>query len=314
MNNLINVSIIIINYKTPQLVIDCVNSIVEKTNNLNYEIIVVDNNSEDNSKDIIERYLDGQIIFIESKENLGFGTGNNLGVQYARGEYLFFLNSDTVLINNAIKILYDYMISHKEVGIVGGNLYTIDLKPSPSFSMSFDKIEDYKDNSKWLTILKNKLFRHKQKKNIVFNDTDEPLKVGYVYGTDMMMKKKLFDDIHGFDSDFFMYAEEEDLSYRVVESGKEIWSIPDARIIHLDGGSSISNNKFNSKHFKMRLHGGFIYFKKRLGNEGIEKYYKYRKRLFVRDRLIAKLLHRTNTVKIRDEHIKCIEEVYQNVK
>lgn len=309
-----DVSIIIINYKTPQLVIDCVNSIIEKTKDIDYEIIVVDNDSQDNSKEIIEKEVGNQIVFIESHENLGFGKGNNLGFKYAQGKYLFFLNSDTILINNAIKILYDYITSHKNIGIVGGNLYTVDLQPSPSFSMNFDNIEDYKDNSKWLTILKNKLFRHKKKKNIVFNETDKPLKVGYVFGTDMMMKKSLFDSIGGFDSDFFMYAEEEDLSYRIVELGKEIWSIPDAKIIHLDGGSSISNNEFNPKHFKMRLHGGFIYFKKRLGYDGIEKYYKYRKRLFVRDRLIAKLLHRTNTVKIRDEHIKCIEEVYQIVK
>lgn len=309
-----DVSIIIINYKTPQLVIDCVQSIIEKTKDINYEIIVVDNDSKDNSKVIIERELGDKIVFIESNENLGFGKGNNLGVKYAQGKYLFFLNSDTILINNAIKILYDFLISHKEIGIVGGNLYTIDLNPSPSFSMSFDQIEDYKNDSRWLSILKTKILRHKQKKNMTFNDSNNPLKVGYVFGTDMMIKKSLFDSIGGFDSDFFMYYEEEDLSYRIVESGKEIWSIPDAKIIHLDGASSKTNNEFNPKHFKMRLHGGFIYFKKRLGYDGVEKYYKYRKRLFVRDRLIAKLLHRTNTVKIRNEHIRCLEEVYQNVK
>ena len=309
-----DVSIIIINYRTPQLVIDCVQSIIEKTKDINYEIIIVDNDSQDNSKKIIEEKLGNRIVFIESNENLGFGKGNNLGVKYAQGKYLFFLNSDTILINNAIKILYNFLISHKEIGIVGGNLYTIDSKPSPSFSMNFDTIDDYKNDSKWLSILKTKILRHKKKNNITFNDTNKPLRVGYVFGTDMMIEKSLFDFVGGFDSDFFMYAEEEDLSYRIVKLGKEIWSVPSAKIIHFDGGSSISNKEFNPKHFKMRLHGGFIYFKKRLGAEGIEKYYKYRKRLFIRDRLVAKILHRINTVKIRNEHIRCLEEVYKNVK
>ncbi len=113
------------------------------------------------------------------------------------------MNSDTILINNAIKILYNFLISHKEIGIVGGNLYTIDSKPSPPFSMNFDTIDDYKNDSKWLSILKTKILRRKKKNNITFNDTNKPLRVGYVFGTDMMIEKSLFDFVGGFDSDSF---------------------------------------------------------------------------------------------------------------
>lgn len=104
-----DVSIIIVNYHSADLVVDCINSVFEKVNNLKYEIIVVDNASEDGSVEKLEQIFGKQIIVISSEKNLGFGKANNLGVTKARGKYLFLLNPDTILVNDAIQYLYDYI-------------------------------------------------------------------------------------------------------------------------------------------------------------------------------------------------------------
>ena len=103
-----DVSVIIVNYNTVELTKQCILSIYNQTKDVNFEIIVVDNNSEDNSVKIIENNFP-QVILINNSDNIGFGRANNLGVEIAKGKYIFFLNSDTILLNNAIKIFVDYM-------------------------------------------------------------------------------------------------------------------------------------------------------------------------------------------------------------
>lgn len=90
--------------------------------------------------------------FVVSDTNLGFGKANNLGFQYATGKYLFLLNSDTLLINNAIKIMFDYLEKNNDVGIVGGNLYSVEYTPNPPYCMYFDSIELKKKKSTWKSI------------------------------------------------------------------------------------------------------------------------------------------------------------------
>ena len=124
-----NVSIIIVNYNTSNLLKDCLCSIIEKTQFIEYEIIVVDNNSGDDSVAMVEQQFTN-VKLIKNNINLGFGKANNIGYTYAKGKYLFLLNTDTLLINNAIKILFDFMEDpkHSSVGSCGGNLYTNNLK------------------------------------------------------------------------------------------------------------------------------------------------------------------------------------------
>ena len=114
-----DVSIIIVNYNTKDLLCQCVDSIYDKTSNVEFEIIVVDNDSSDGSKELFIK--DKRIRFIEAGGYLGFGKANNLGVDAAKGKYVFFLNSDTILMNNAVKLFYDYCESHEKdrLGAVG---------------------------------------------------------------------------------------------------------------------------------------------------------------------------------------------------
>ena len=130
MNN-IDLSIIIVNFNTKELLSDCIESICNKTEGLSFEIIVVDNASNDGS---VEKFsVDNRIKFIQNEENLGFGRANNIGAKVASGDFLLFLNPDTILDNNAPYIRYNYLKHNSRVGIVGGNLFDSKGNPIHSF-------------------------------------------------------------------------------------------------------------------------------------------------------------------------------------
>lgn len=228
----ITVSIIIVNYKSLSLVKNCISSIIEKTTLQNYEIIVVDNNSED----IHElQYLADNIKLLQLSENLGFGKANNKGVDVSSGDYLFFLNPDTYLINDAVSILYEAIISNEKIGICGGNLYDANAKPVHSYndiSLSFSFINKLMTTSP-------KKFRHiGRQHNLAANQKE----VGYITGADLMIKRDVFNDCGRFPNNIFMYYEDVYLCYRVKSKGLKIMSIPDAKIVHLEGQSQPEEN------------------------------------------------------------------------
>ena len=119
-----DVSIIIINYNTRQMLANCLNSLYEFTKEIQFEVIVVDNASKDGSEQYICSKFP-QVKWVNSGGNVGFGRANNLGIKYAKGKYLFLLNSDTLLLNNATKAFYNYAESHigERIGVLGCWLY-----------------------------------------------------------------------------------------------------------------------------------------------------------------------------------------------
>ena len=133
---MVDVSVIYVNYRTIQLILDSVKSIKERTLGISYEIIVVDNACDEESFRLIkDRYP--EIICIQSVDNLGFGKGNNLGIEQAQGDFVLFLNPDTVLRNNAIDILCRFMKDNPSVGGCGGNLYDEEGNATTSFSRKY---------------------------------------------------------------------------------------------------------------------------------------------------------------------------------
>lgn len=320
-----DVSIIIVNYKTPDLVIDCVNSIQKWTENVTYEIIVVDNASKDGSVERLKKELGEKIAIIESDINLGFGKANNLGVKSAKGEYVFLLNSDTLLVSNAVKILFDYITHSQEVGIVGGNLYSVDMKENSSFSLFFDDVQMLKKQSGWMYILaeiglrcfRQKFYTEEQKRRHAYKNTfnyaKEPIEVGYIFGTDMMLSKQLYDHMQGFDPDFFMYAEEEELSWRIHNAGYKIVNVPMAQIVHLDGGTFKRDDSFNARQFSMRMNGAMTYYKKRYGMEGVQKFYFYKNLRLERQYAIAKKMKRSKLLKLTQKQKDCLQEQYKRI-
>ena len=265
------VSVIIVNYKTPQLCIDCINSVFAKTIGLNFEIILVDNDSQDNSLQIIKEEFGDKVILVDAKNNLGFGKANNLGAEYAQGEYLFLLNSDTILRNNAIKYLYDFIKNDSTVGIVGGNLFDNDGNHAHSF-----KYNQFDLNSlKVVGFFKAMLHKLGGKMpDWEFNDTKKPVELsGYITGADLMIKKSIFDEVGGFDKDFFMYFEESEMTYRVRQLGYKVYSVPSAEIIHLEGAST-KGKSFSERRQRMFNKSAVIYFHKVYGEEYVKDCYK----------------------------------------
>lgn len=239
------VSIIIVNYNAKDLVLKCIDSIFLKTVGLHYEVIVIDNCSTDGSVDLLSQ--NNRIRLIKQDANLGFGLANNEGFKIAKGKYVFCLNPDTLLLNNAIKILYDFMENRSEVGICGGNLYDIDMNPTHSYRMMLPSI--------WWELdchLDHIYTNFRWGQNSEFNHTDNPLQVGYITGADMMVRKDVIDRVGGFSKYFFMYYEDCELTWRIRKAGYKVYSVPSAHIQHLEGKSFKLNDYTKKQKFSIQ--------------------------------------------------------------
>lgn len=245
-----DVSIIIINYNTENLILNCVESIYKNTKDIEFEILVVDNASP---KKPLILPIDKRIKFIQSSDNLGFGRANNLGAQHAQGKFLFLLNPDTVLLNNAVNVLYDYISQRDSVGACGPNLYTEELTSNLSFSVLNTGI--------WQEFVDSRGFT-KRKFNKTFNDTNRSMSVPFVSGAALMVRKKVFYEVGGFSRRFFMYYEDNDLCLSIIRKGFKIVNLPSAKIIHLDGKSFT----FKQEREILSLRGRKIYYIKNYGS------------------------------------------------
>jgi len=256
---MVDVSVIIVNYNTLDLTIACVNSIYAQTKDVSFEIIVIDNASSDGSGEYLKS--ENRIDFIESDKNLGFGGANNIAAQKARGEYLFFLNSDTALMNNAIGNLLSFMKSNPKAGICGGNLYDVSGKLIHSHMMIMPSLF-HEINSLLLGLPLRLMYGRKR----IYNPTNSPLEVAYVTGADLFISKSLFNSLGGFDPIFFMYYEETELTYRVKKLGLRVFNVPNAKTIHLEGQSfSIKGKREEEilksrKLFLVKVYGNFYYY------------------------------------------------------
>lgn len=221
-----DVSIIIINYNTKQMTSECIDSVIEHTKNIEYEIILVDNASSDGSKEFFEK--DSRVRYIYSKRNAGFGAGNNLGAKYATGKYLLLLNSDTLLNNNAIKMFYDYAEANNQRCVYGGWLQDREGKPNES-QFPFPRMG-------YVEFIKSFFTRPKAE------DRTSVMHVDAVVGADMFLLKDVYDEANGFDEHIFMYGEETELQYRLKKMGVDRMIIPGPKVVHFGGASGTSKN------------------------------------------------------------------------
>lgn len=237
-----DVSIILVTYNTLSMTVECINSIIKFTEGLSYEIILVDNASHDGSKEYFEK--SSQITYIYNNNNLGFGVANNIAIKHSHGRNVLFLNTDTLLRNNAIKILSDFLDSNPQAGACGGNLYDTNGFPSYSFCKWFPSLKEQFD---CLThrIISRILFCG----NFCFNKTKRTMEVAYVTGADLMVKRKALNECGLFDSRFFLYFEETELCYRIRKCGYKIFSVPEAQITHFGGSTIKSVNIQNSIYY-----------------------------------------------------------------
>lgn len=259
-NREIDVSIIFVNYKTKELTINAIKSVMELTEGIDYEIFVVDNASNDGSIEAIEEEFPN-INIIKSDINGGFGYANNLAIKQAKGKYILCLNSDTLLINNAIKIMFDFMEECKnlDVGACGGQLYNSDFNKVPS-------VGNYVDIYYCLGMLGLKKIKQYEKKHSPLvnpNLYDTTCSVTNIHGANLFIRKNVLDKIGLFDERFFMYQEDTDLCKRIINNGFKLFFIKESKIMHLDGGS------YNEKieRLQQQQQSLFIYFNKHFPNQ-----------------------------------------------
>lgn len=241
-----DVSIIIVNYNTKDLLEDCLNSIYKHTVDLKFEIIVVDNASTDSSQEFIKSVFP-KVVLIESETNLGFGRANNLGAKYAKGEYLFILNSDTILFENSIKILFDFYENNSitlRIGVLGAIM--IDKNRNINgFGSEFPNCKSELRNILSVLPIIKKIITRKPNYNYLINE--KYFKIDYVLGADMFISAKLFNDFDGFSNEFFMYYEESDLQKRISNAGFENYIVSATKIIHLEDGSGKKITNYSNR-------------------------------------------------------------------
>ncbi|GCL39302.1 putative glycosyltransferase [Sphaerospermopsis reniformis] len=224
------VSIILVNYNGAEVLPDCLNSISKFFTKDNSEVIVVDNASEDFSPDFVAKNFP-DIHLVRLPVNRGFGAGNNAGAKVAKGEFLFLLNTDTIITSNILPHLINLMEENPEVGIIGPKL----LFPDGSFQISFSPKISIKGE-----IEAKKLQSYAQfptKLNPLEQDFKQIKEVDIVVGAALFIRADLFHSLGGFDENFFMYFEESDLCQRVKNKGYKILYTPQVSLIHIRGHS-----------------------------------------------------------------------------
>lgn len=258
-----DVSFIIVNYNSTVFTHACIESIYRFTKELLFEVIVVDNASPDRSIGELNNSFPEVHLYLLN-ENKGFGTANNFAIEKSKGEFVFLLNPDTELLSDAATAFITFMQKpeNKNVAVCGGHLVTGTEKGTPSYG-NFPSLLQSISSTGIYFLYKN--YYRKKLDTGVQNTQTHTREVDYVSGADMFIRKRVLEITGGFDTDFFLYFEETELSKRIRRAGFSIFLIPPVAILHHEGKSSDSSrfNAFGFYHFEKSRR---LYYKKTYGN------------------------------------------------
>ncbi|MCF7560360.1 glycosyltransferase family 2 protein [Sabulilitoribacter multivorans] len=240
-------SIVILNYNVRYFLELCLKSVQEAITNIDAEIIVVDNNSEDDSC-IMVKELFPDVKIIENKENFGFSKGNNIGVAQAKGEYLCILNPDTVVAEDTFMKVFEFVKTIDNLGIVGCKL----------INGVGDFLPESKRNIPYIEAAFKKLFGNSNEYYAKHLSENETGKVDILVGAFMLLKREVYHKIGGFDEDYFMYGEDIDISYKALKLGYTNYYFGNTSVIHFKGESTLRD-----KNYARRFYGAMqIFYKK----------------------------------------------------
>lgn len=259
-----DISVIIVNYNVKELLEQCILSIFSASKNLNVEIIVVDNNSFDESVDYLKSKFGSNpsVKIIASPFNLGFAKANNFGAKQAKGEYLLILNPDTILQEDTLDKTLDFYKKTEHIGALTCKLILPSGKLDLACRRSFPtpSVAVYRIMGLSRLFPKSKIFG---KYNLTYLDENMTYEVDAIVGAFMLIKKDLFDRVNGFDEEYFMYGEDIDLCYRIKKNGHKIFYYPETSIIHYKGEST----KKSSLSYVSNFYGAMqIFVKKNLND------------------------------------------------
>ncbi|MBN1299761.1 MAG: glycosyltransferase [Melioribacteraceae bacterium] len=247
-----DISIIIVNYNVKEYLNNLLNSLEKASGNLRTEIIVVDNASSDGSAEEIPSKFPA-IKFLRNEKNLGFGKANNQGLELANGEYILLINPDTIVKEDTIERLIQFLEANPDAGMVSckvlnpdGTLQLACRRSYPTPWVSFSKITGLSH-----LFPKSKLFA---KYNLTYLDENEINEVDAISGAFMLFRRNIYNEIGGFDPKFFMYGEDLDFCYRIQQAGYKIYYVPSTEIIHYKGESTKRSNLDETKVFYDAMH------------------------------------------------------------
>jgi GT2 family glycosyltransferase len=252
-----DVSIIIVNGNTKQLLLDCIASVYGTVKHFSFEITVVDNGSTDGSVEAVAHaYPDVKVIVYRS--NFGFAEANNLAMKQIRGRYAVILKSDTRLNESAMDDLVDFMERHPEAGMCGPQLLNRDGSSQLSIG-AFPNIWNEFVNSGIVRIISPE--KRQNLLNCRSESIKEPVEVDFMLGACMVVRRATIESVGILDDDFFSQYEEIDWCYRMRRSGWSVWFIPEARIFHLNRQNL---KEINSRAHVELWHSRYCFFKKNL--------------------------------------------------
>jgi GT2 family glycosyltransferase len=232
----LDLSIIIVNYNVKEFIQNLLHSVVKAASGIQYEVIIVDNASNDGSIDFLkEKFPDVKLI--ANSVNRGFSRANNQGLAVSKGEYLLLLNPDTLLREDTLKRMIDFFKSTPDAGLAGckilnpdGTLQLACRRSFPGPWTSFCKVTGLG------TLFPNS--RIFARYNLTYLDENQTYEVDAVSGSFMMLKREVYEKIGGLDEQFFMYGEDLDLCYRVQKAGYKVYYVHNTQIIHYKGEST----------------------------------------------------------------------------
>ncbi|APY11956.1 glycosyl transferase family 2 [Seonamhaeicola sp. S2-3] len=236
-----DISAIIINYNSSTYTINCVKSIIEQTSkSLSFEIIIVDNASENEDfeslKNALEALKHPHIKLVKSRYNTGFGGGNMYGIQFANGKHYAFINNDTILQNDCLTLMFQFLENNEKAAICCPQQYDEKGEVKKSFD-HFLSLKRELFGRKILEKINPKKYPKRQK---IYT---QPLRVQSVPGSFFVVKAQEFHEVGGFDTNIFLYYEETDLCYRIATNTKNGYSylVPEGKYTHFKGKSTNEN-------------------------------------------------------------------------
>ena len=248
---MIRLSILIVTWNVGEQLAACLRSLDANRLPADWEIIIFDNASRDDTAALVRKTFP-QVRLVESPHNLGYAAGNNRAAAAAQGEYLLLLNPDTLASREAIAGLLDFMDAHSRAGACSPQLRLADGSVQP-FTFGEDPTPGYLFRRGWRRLI------HHQPLHDWETPTSHP--VAWVSGAAMMVRRAAWEQVGGFDENFFMYFEDNDLCLRMRKRGWEIWYHPAVAITHLGGqsaqqmGSSGSAYRASLRYFYRKHYG-----------------------------------------------------------
>ena len=231
----LNISVVIVNYKVPDYVHQCILSLKKALSNYRYEIFVVDNNSMDESVECIKKWHP-DVRLIENNDNLGFSKANNIALKIAKGDFLLIINPDTFVPENLIDDCMSFMKNHQNAGAIGVKMFSAQGRFAPESKRGVPK--PFTAFCKLIGLCrifpKNKLFGRYY---LGYIDNNKEADIEILSGACMFIRHKVLEEVGLFDEDYFMYGEDIDLSYRILKAGYKNCFIP-TPIIHYKGEST----------------------------------------------------------------------------